>query len=266
MREIRTINSLYNCAYCNKNYVRKTAYANHLIKCKYASKHYKSNSVPLETLTLESLSRDVNIQNLFTMVIMLHNKYEKLESEYNELKKYVTVVKNKINILDYLNQNFKQDYLDCGTNINNFIANLVIGQEHLEKIFKHDYVDGIFNIICEYIDRLNGTGLLIPIKCFNTKENVLYIFDGQLWTIMDITYLRAFIKSFDKKLLTLFVEWKKYAEKTIDSEIFGEIYIQNMKKVIAGNYEKKNPLAMINNRLYKHLKVDLKSIVHYDFM
>jgi hypothetical protein len=39
-----------------------------------------------------------------------------------------------------------------------------------------------------------------------------------------------------------------------------------MKKVIGGNYEKKNPAYMIKNRLYKHLKVDLKSIVSYDFV
>ena len=116
LREIiPSTNSIYTCSYCNKNYVRKSAYNNHLIKCKYAtkqykskqykSKQYKSDALPLETetLTLESLSRDVNIHNLFTMVIMLHNKYDKLETEYNELKKYVTVVKNKINILDYLN-------------------------------------------------------------------------------------------------------------------------------------------------------------------
>ena len=69
-----------------------------------------------------------------------------------------------------------------------------------------------------------------------------------------------------KKILTLFVEWKVSAEKSIDSEIFGEIYIQNMKKVIAGNYEKKNPALMIKSRLYKHLKNDLKSIIHYDFV
>ena len=270
-------NSLYNCSYCNKNYIRKSAYNNHLIKCKYATKqyteHYKSKpykSDPLvletETLSLESLSRDVNIQNLFTMVIMLHNKYDKLELEYNELKKYVSVVKNKINILDYLNENFKHDYLKSDVNIKNFMANLVLQQDHLQKIFKHDYVDGIFNIICEYIDTLNVKGILLPIKCFNNKENVLYIFDGEQWIIMDDTYLRVFIKSFDKKILTLFVEWKASAEKSIDPEIFGEIYIQNMKKVIAGNYEKKNPALMIKSRLYKHLKNDLKSIVHYDFV
>ena len=142
---------------------------------------------------------------------------------------------------------------------------LVITQEQLDKIFKYDYVDGIFNIICEYITKLNVKNILIPIKCFNTKENVLYIFDGQLWLIMDDVYLRKFIKSFDKKILTMFVEWKKSAEKTIDTEIFGEIYIQNMKKVIGGNFEKKNPALMIKNRLYKHLKVDLQNIVHYDF-
>jgi hypothetical protein len=272
MNICRETNGLYNCSYCNKNYIRKSAYNNHLIKCKYATKQYtkpyKSDALVLETesLTLESLSRDVNIQNLFTMVIMLHNKYDKLESEYNELKKYVSVVKNKINILDYLNENFKHDFLRDDANIKNFMANLVLQQDHLQKIFKHDYVDGIFNIICEYIDNLNVKGILLPIKCFNTKENVLYIFDGVQWIIMDDTYLRAFIKSFDKKILTLFVEWKASAEKSIDAEIFGEIYIQNMKKVIAGNYEKKNPALMIKSRLYKHLKNDLKSIVHYDFI
>ena len=57
------------------------------------------------------------------MVIMLHNKYDKLETEYNELKKYVSVVKNKINILDYLNQNFKTAYMANGeNNINNFMS------------------------------------------------------------------------------------------------------------------------------------------------
>jgi hypothetical protein len=39
-----------------------------------------------------------------------------------------------------------------------------------------------------------------------------------------------------------------------------------MKKVIGGNFEKKNPAIMIKSRLYKHLKVDLQSIVRYDFV
>jgi len=273
------------CSYCKKIYIRKASYNNHLIKCKLcrfssncgktepesetASEFVKSESDSESVVTMDSLKKDLTIHNLFAMVIMLYNKYEKLESEYTELKKYVTITKNKINILDYLNENFKHDFMNMdadGTNITKFIDELVIGEDQLQKIFKYDYVDGIFNIICDYIDKLNVKGLLVPIKCFNTKENVLYIFDGELWLIMDDNYLRKFIKSFDKKILTKFVEWKKIAEKTIDPEIFGEIYIQNMKKVIGGNYEKKNPASMIKIRLYKHLKVDLKSIVSYDFV
>jgi hypothetical protein len=280
MNTSQRVENKFICTYCKKIYIRKTSYNNHLIKCKLcrfssncgktesesetASEFVKSDSESV--VTMDSLKKDLTIHNLFAMVIMLYNKYEKLESEYNELKKYVNVTKNKINILDYLNENFKHDFMNMdagGTNITKFIDELVIGEDQLQKIFKYDYVDGIFNIICDYI---NVKGSLVPIKCFNTKENVLYIFDGELWLIMDDNYLRKFIKSFDKKILTKFVEWKKIAEKTIDPEIFGEIYIQNMKKVIGGNFEKKNPAIMIKSRLYKHLKVDLQSIVRYDFV
>jgi len=298
MNNSQTNENKFICAYCNKTYLRKASYNNHLVKCKLcrfasdcgnnksvnninftnsSSEHVNDGSLANDSVNIGSannanssainidlLKKDLNIHNLFAMVIMLYNKYEKLESEYTELKKYVAITKNKINILDYLNENFKQEYISTGgTNITKFTDELVIGEDQLEKIFKYDYVDGIFNIICDYI---NIKGSLLPIKCFNTKENVLYIFDGELWLIMDDVYLRRFIKSFDKKILTRFVEWKKIAEKTIDTEIFGEIYIQNMKKVIGGNYEKKNPASMIKNRLYKHLKIDLQSIVCYDFI
>lgn len=277
MNTSQRVENKFICTYCKKIYIRKASYNNHLIKCKLCRFSSNCGKTELESepetesesepvVTMDSLKKDLTIHNLFAMVIMLYNKYEKLESEYTELKKYVTITKNKINILDYLNENFKHDFMNMdagGINITKFIDELVIGEDQLQKIFKYDYVDGIFNIICDYI---NVKGSLVPIKCFNTKENVLYIFDGELWLIMDDNYLRKFIKSFDKKILTKFVEWKKIAEKTIDPEIFGEIYIQNMKKVIGGNYEKKNPASMIKNRLYKHLKVDLKSIVSYDFV
>jgi hypothetical protein len=278
MNTSQRVENKFICTYCKKIYIRKASYNNHLIKCKLCrfssncrkneteSEFVKPESESESVVTMDSLKKDLTIHNLFAMVIMLYNKYEKLENEYTELKKYVNVTKNKINILDYLNENFKHDFMNMdagGSNIVKFMDEIVIGEDQLQKIFKYDYVDGIFNIICDYI---NVKGSLVPIKCFNTKENVLYIFDGELWLIMDDNYLRKFIKSFDKKILTKFVEWKKIAEKTIDTEIFGEIYIQNMKKVIGGNYEKKNPASMIKNRLYKHLKVDLKSIVRYDFI
>ena len=256
----------YSCAYCSKHYIMKSAYNNHLLKCKFAnfsSKFDKDSekTTNSETITIDSLKQNMTINNLFALVLMLYNKYEKMESDYNELKKYIAIVKNKINIVDYLNMH----YGSC-ISITEFLDSIIFNQETLNKIFKYDYVDGIVNIIIDTIEGLNSAQMLIPIKCFSLKENVLYMFDGGVWTISDDSNLRKFVKYFDKKILTQFVLWKTDAEKLFDSETFGEIYIQNMKKVIGGNFEKKNPIAMIKNRLYKHLKVDLKNIVQYDFV
>ena len=214
----------------------------------------KQREVRVQHIQLKEkeIKRNVTINNLFSMVIMLYNKYEKMEAEYNELKKYATITKKKINILEHLNENCKQEYLNVGLNFKKFVDGLVINQEMLDKIFKYDYVDGILNIFIEYIKE----SLLLPIKCFNIKENVLYIFDDEKWIIMDDDYLRIFIKSFDKKMLLQFLQWKIDSEKKFDSDTFGEIYIINMKKVIAGNFEKKNKVVMIRNRIYKYLKVD----------
>jgi hypothetical protein len=230
----------------------KSAYNNHLLKCKFANFNSKfEKNTNSETISIDSLKQNMTINNLFALVLMLYNKYEKMESDYNELKKYIAIVKNKINIVDYLNMH----YSSC-ISITEFLDSIIFNQETLNKIF----------IIIDTIEGLNSTQMLIPIKCFSLKENVLYMFDGGVWTISDDSNLRKFIKYFDKKILTQFVLWKTDAEKLFDSETFGEIYIQNMKKVIGGNFEKKNPIAMIKNRLYKHLKVDLKNIVHYDFV
>ena len=255
--------SHYYCGYCNKHYVMKSAYNNHLLKCKFSTFCSKQDSYECnnDSLNIDSLKKNMNINNLFAIVIMLYNKYEKMEADYNELKKYIAIVKNKINILDYLNQHYSS-----GLTISQFLDSIIFNQETLNKIFKYDYVDGIFNILIDTIECLNSQHMLIPIKCFSNKENVLYMFDGSVWSIMDDINLRKFIKYFDKKILTQFVLWKTDAEKLFDTDTFGEIYIQNMKKVIGGNYEKKNPVLMIKNRLYKHLKLDLKNIVHYDFV
>jgi len=94
----------YSCAYCNKHYIMKSAYNNHLLKCKFAnfsSKFDKGSekTSASETITIDSLKQNMTINNLFALVLMLYNKYEKMESDYNELKKYIAIVKNKINML-----------------------------------------------------------------------------------------------------------------------------------------------------------------------
>ena len=220
--------------------------------------------------------------DIVKILIDLYNKYEKLEAEHNELKKYVQITKNKINIIDYLNQNCVIDYVG----FNEFINNIKIGDAELEIIFKKDYVDGICEIFSNYINGLNELDKRISVKAFSNKDGILYIYrdgdsgdgDGNMdgvgdmdedgkWCVMTEEYLNKFIRYFDKKILKKFLEWKTYNAAHMDYELYSELFILNMKKVIGGNFENKNKnkKMMIKNRIYKFLKVNLKNVVSYEF-
>ena len=281
---------IYKCDYCNKEYIRKSNYNTHLNSCKLynycrarnnfcnGNSDGDGNSNSDSNSVLEIDKMDITTENIFKMLIILHNKYEKLEADYSELKKFVNVTKNKIDILEYLNQNcvsqFENNCFDT------FMNAMIIDNDCLDFVFKKDYIDGVYDIIVSNIQRIKDKSLNIPIKCFNQKDGILYVFERGFgergfvergsgsWIIMDGEYFKKLIKHIDKKLLMLFLEWKLHMESTLDAETYSEIYIKNMKKVIGGNFVKKhtNISMIIKNKLYKHLRVDIKNITTYEFM
>lgn len=259
------MNSTLKCNYCNKSYIRKSAFNNHLAKCKF-NKFCRTTNINEdedENISLESMS--TSNDSLFKMLIMLHNKYEKLEKDYDLLKNHVYNTKKKIDIIAYLNENYKpKDNFD----FLKFTTNITITNNELELIFKHDYIDGILNIIINSIETLSKEHNILPLKAFNHKEYILYIYDNnsESWKIMINDDLINFIKYFNKKILNLFLTWKLEAEKKMDYDKFTEIYVLNMKKVLGGNFEKKDKANIIKNKLYKHLKINLKNIISYEFI
>ena len=85
------------CSFCNKTYIRKAAYNNHIEKCKlhYYCKNSKPQpSINIEDITIENMP--INNESIFKLLINLQNKYEKLQEDYDELKKYVINKKSKI--------------------------------------------------------------------------------------------------------------------------------------------------------------------------
>jgi len=246
----------YECIYCNKKYIRKYAYNNHILKCKF----YKSRECIIKEETNEEY---LNISNstIVKMLIDLKNKYEKLESSYNELKKFVETNKKKVDIISYLNSNFKLDNLD----FHDFIKIIKIEKKELEIIFKKDYVDGIVDIFLNKILELKNNA---PIKSFSTKEGILYIYLKSIssWLELSNEELSKTIKYFSKNILNEFTNWKNEAQSIMKYDDFTEIYILNMKKVLAGNFEKKNINNLIKNRLYKNIKINVKSISCYDIV
>ena len=274
------MDNTFKCSYCNKTYIRKSAYNNHLAKCNFHKLCRTNNEISNNEISNNEISNNEtsnNIKNvsldsistsnesLFKMIILLHNKYEKLEKDYNLLKTHIYNTKKKIDIISYLNQNYKPsnnfDFLDFTNEIN-------ITSKELDLIFKYDYIDGILNIIINAIEILSSQYNILPLKAFNHKEYVLYIYNKNLdsWKIMESNDLTIFIKYFEKKILNLFLEWKTNAEKNMDYDKYTTIYVLNMKKVLGQNFENKDKKTIIKNKLFKHIKVNLKNIVSYEFI
>lgn len=267
----------YICSYCNKTYKRKSAFNNHQINCELIRICSKIKTKNEEDQEL-NIKFNGNINDLYKLFINLYNKFEKLETDYNELKNYANVKKNKIDIIQYLNKNF--DYSDF--DFYKFIESIQVTNKELFIVFEKDYIEGIFQIILEHIERIKHN-TNIPIKAFNNKEGVLYIYfnsehnkslgqpdcmqtNHSSWIIVDEDKIKFIMKYFNKKLIPLFQKWKEDNENQFDPDNFTMIYVRNMKRVLATNFEKKNKNAMLQNKLYKYLKVNLKNFVSHHFV
>tara|TARA_Y100000992_G_scaffold69024_1_gene43105 strand:- start:12985 stop:13770 length:786 start_codon:yes stop_codon:yes gene_type:complete len=256
---------IYTCHYCNKKYKRKYYYNNHIIQCKSHNLCKNNNNIydtkSIDNDSIEFDKININTENLFKLFINLTNKYDKLQKDYNELKQFSNVNKNKLDIIQYLNNNFlcrDYDFTDFCQDLSN---NIIISD--LEFIFKHDYVNGIGNILINFIEKIKFKNINhIPLYGFNHKDGIIYIYDNtQLsWIQMNEKFLNYLIKQIDKVILKLFLEWKINNENKFLDEQFSEIYVLNMKKIVGNNYDKRNKNIMIKNIIYKHIRVSIKNV------
>ena len=269
----------YICNYCLKTYVRKYFYEKHLLihetplethletpletPLETHSPNIETHSPNIETPNPNiDFNSNINYNKILNLLIELNNKYNKLQKEINFIKKFVNIPNNNnIDILTYLNNNHIYDFT-----FHNFMDFIIIDNHLLNIIFQKDYIDGIFDIIIHFIEKLNSLDIPIPIKSFNNKENILYILQHNLnnnlknWIIIDDIYFSKFINSIDKNIYKLFLIWKEEISNKLTKNAFSEIYIINMKKVIGANFENKNTKNIIKNKLFNYLKTDINSI------
>ena len=191
--------STYVCSYCKKSYIRKTAFNNHQLKCELIRICNNVKSKGEEDEEELPIKFNGSINDMYKLLINLNNKFEKLEADYNEIKKYVNVTKNKIDIIEYLNKNY-----DCSEfDFIKFLNSIEVTNIELEKVFEKDYVDGIFQILIDYIEKIKHNNE-IPIKAFNNKEGVLYAYikipdSDKNWSVISEDEIKSIYKYFNKK-------------------------------------------------------------------
>ena len=264
---------IWSCNICNKKYIRKNAFDKHYLLCKFENdnKIIKSSELKLLDSNLDTCDFNISNQKLYLLILDLSNKYNKLQTDYDELKKYLVQKKKKLNIIEYLNDNCIIDYITFDDLINNIIFDKLDSNNnidltnsrdynniYLNYIFENNFINGIVKIICELIISLREKKK-IGVKVFDQKDE-MYIYinktsefnqildedmcenidvdknaneeSDKKWIIIDYANFKKFIIKIHKKLINLFSIWQKSVEYKIKDEHFNNIYIENMKKIL----------------------------------
>jgi hypothetical protein len=162
----------WECNICSKQYVRKDAFDKHSLLCNFNFEKSRSElRYNGENLTAPNISNE----KLYLLLVDLSNKYDKLQNDYDELKKFVITKKKKINIIDYLNNNYITDEsIDFDNYIEYIISNIINdGLYDSEKDCKKDYNNEYLNLIFEN-DFINGIVKIYTNKSISTKRCNIY--------------------------------------------------------------------------------------------
>ena len=275
----------YICEYCSKRYVRKGPYQHHILICKLSKKDSKEYNENLERTTMQKIPSQ---KELYKIVIDLNNKYERLEREYHELKRYVNNKRRQIDIIEWLNQNCHLEM-----SFSDVFMNIELDKNDLLKVFELDYVKGVCDIIVSFMETVKQrfqTGE-VPLRAFVQKEGVLYIYDclvgvgiddcliddgighecddsgddGYKWQVLTSEMLSRFVRCIDYQLMRLFREWHTETERGMNEDRFNELYIKNLKTITGGNFRDFEKNTKIRNNIYRSIRQNLKSIMVYEF-
>ena len=182
-------------------------------------------------------------------------KYSKLEKKVEELTKYTESKKRKIDVIEWLNNNYL-----LKTNYNNWMSSINLDITHLELVFETDLITGIYQILVNYLSDINN----LPIKAFDQKDNVLFIFNNTWSKIKNEDFIEL-INIIRKQLNSLLIKWQETNNKKLSNETFAKIYMKNCQKVLGCNLSKEKIMDKLHKDIYKHIKINLKNIVEYEF-
>ena len=247
------------CEFCGKKYMRQKPFTHHKLMCALSKRDNVDFCKDVEKNTIAIIPSQ---RELYEIIINLNDKYDRLEKNYDMLKRYIYDKKRKIEIMDWLNQNC---CLKVG--FSEMFLNIKLCAGDLNMVFERDYVNGIVEIILNFIEVCktevkNGE---IPLKSFVQKEGVLYIYQDGEWNIMSGEIFDKFIRVINCQLVVLFKQWHIANEKTMNNDKFNELYIKNMKCVMGGNFKDFERNVKIKNRVYRGIKQNFKNIMVYEF-
>jgi hypothetical protein len=254
--------SEHKCSICNKEYRLKYNYDRHVILCEFLSKTRCEQNDELDA-TEEDIP---SMLGLYKIIQSLSIRIDKLEKENAKLRNYS---KKRIDILDWLNSSHTQPELCFEEWLNVQLSTKVT--KHLDTVYNDNLLSGLK---CVFDDIIESKSALLPIRCFDNKANVFYVYekngDKFKWVLLST-------KDFDKQLNRVcnqfIIEFKQNwymvnREKMERDETYKDMYINYYQKILGGDDKMTDEqrFQKLRQYLYQTMKENIKSVVEYDFV
>jgi hypothetical protein len=200
----------YCCLLCKKSYSRKISLDKHKILCDFKSK----SKLELQ-VEEEEFGDTPSHEQLVKIVQELTFKYIKLEEKMETLQKWVNQKKQKIKVIDWLNE-----HIEPTIGFKEWITTVQVMPEDALSLFENNIFQ-TFQLVIENNLKENND-FIYPIKCFSQKTNIFYICETVdenkcVWIQATTEQILLLLKKIQGKIITELTKWKLANKAQIDS-------------------------------------------------
>ena len=262
--------NLYNCKYCNRTYKLKPNYDKHYLLCDTLNKT-SIGKTSIGKTSIGKTTRENNddyvpsLRDMFTIILELTAKNSQLEQKVEELSKWADSKKKKLNVIDWLNTKYTKNI-----KYTEWLAGINITRNHLEAVFNSDMATGCYEILQSLlsVDMTEDISneQTSPIKAFDQKENILFIYnDENKWEMLSQAMFANLMNTMSTNILTEFLKWQTENKSKMKQDDFSYKYARNVQKIMGGNLTQEQIHMRVKKDLYNYLKMNLRNVVEYEF-
>lgn len=250
-----------SCVYCAKSYMRADKLKEHTTICglMHDSKKY-SVVINDDAEALELPSQ----KNMYQMLLLLADKYTRLEKRFIEIQKYVVSVKTvdvkrkkRINAIEWLNGAFKPDI-----KFDHLIEKIIIIPEDIQSLYESTFQDTLHRIFSRNLYNTHTpTHTCYPLKAFTHKMNVFYIYvnDEIKWVELNRPDLYKFLNRVHMKLMRSFIEHKRAnADRIDEDEAYAILCDKTTSKMMSVDFKQDVVYNKIRHAMYVKMKTDIE--------
>jgi len=267
---------MHTCLYCHREYQRKVYFERHVTACQFLSKSNKDRQ-----LDLEETSDTPSIRDLYKIIMELASKCSQLEEQMKEVTKWTNIKKQKLNIINWLNENKihhlspSQHSSEINNNgciyFNDLLNTIKISQDDLNVLFETDYTGGVMHILKRHLTNSDtNSDNWSPLYAFTSKVNTLYVYieneidNKREWVLCSNDYYTKLMHLLDKQFMGAFIQWQNENKHKGSSDDFALLYSKNIKKIMGGQFTREQLYSRIKKEIYNYIQRDPPNILEYE--